>query len=350
MGIITQWHQYWKCVILTNMITKPDPLLGVELRHLAALAAIARTRSFSAAATELGYAQSAISQQIATLERAVGERLVERPGGPRPVSLTDAGKLVLRHAERLTARLGALRADLEAFAAGEAGVLRVGTFQSASSRILPAVLAQFRASWPGVDIILRNEADAGTLGPLVRAGELDLAFVDDVEDATEPLAGCELIVDPYVALVPSDSPLAALDTIDLRALDGAGLILSPRRDICAVRIERAFADAGISPRVVFRSEDNLTVQRLVSTGLGCAVVPLLAVHPGIPDAQVVVRPLEASSAFSRHIGVVWHRDRYRSPAAAAFVAVAEEIAGDVVAASLFDGVSATRGLGALAGR
>src|ERR671937_348312 len=81
-----------------------DRWAGLELRHLLALDAVAREGSFGRAAVALGYTQSAISQQIAALERIVGERLVERPGGPRPVSLTDAGELLLRHADAIVAR------------------------------------------------------------------------------------------------------------------------------------------------------------------------------------------------------------------------------------------------------
>src|SRR5215208_7063252 len=104
-------------------IMEPDRLLAVELRHLLALQAIAEHRSFGRAAVALGYTQSAISQQIAALERAVGERLVERPGGPRPVSLTEAGQLLLRHAEAIVARMQAAAADLAAYSDGEAGTL-----------------------------------------------------------------------------------------------------------------------------------------------------------------------------------------------------------------------------------
>src|SRR5215210_5465580 len=111
-------------------IMEPDRWLGVELRHLAALQAIAAEGTFGRAAQRLGYTQSAVSQQIATLERLVGQRLVERPGGPRPVSLTEAGRLLLRHAAAIVARLEAARADLEALGAGAAGSLRVGTYQS----------------------------------------------------------------------------------------------------------------------------------------------------------------------------------------------------------------------------
>src|SRR5919202_5290404 len=109
---------------------EPDRWLGIELRHLLALEAVARTGSFGKAATDLGYTQSAVSQQIATLERIVGQRLIERPGGPRPVSLTEAGRLLLRHADGIAARLQAAQADLAAIGAGDAGPLRVGTYQS----------------------------------------------------------------------------------------------------------------------------------------------------------------------------------------------------------------------------
>src|SRR5437868_10374935 len=126
--------------VLLISIMKHDQWLGVEFRHLAALQALAAEGSFGRAARRLGYTQSAVSQQIATLERIVGEKLVERPGGPRPISLTEAGRILLRHAESIVARLQAAQADLAAFASGEAGSLHVGTFQSVGAKILPEVM------------------------------------------------------------------------------------------------------------------------------------------------------------------------------------------------------------------
>ncbi len=145
---------------------EPDQWLGVELRHLAALQAIAEHGSFGRAATALGYTQSAVSQQIATLERIGGPRLVERPGGPRPVELTEAGRLLLTHAEAIVARLQAAHADMEALQAGEAGTLRVGAFQSAGARILPELLRRYTAAWPRVAISL-EEAEDETLLPQI---------------------------------------------------------------------------------------------------------------------------------------------------------------------------------------
>src|SRR5438132_147479 len=127
-----------------------DSWLGVELRHLAALQAVAGEGSFGRAAERLGYTQSAISQQIATLERIVGERLVERPGGPRPVTMTEAGRILLGHAESIVARLQAAQADLAALSSGQAGPLHVGPFQSVGPKILPEVRRRFRPVWPPV--------------------------------------------------------------------------------------------------------------------------------------------------------------------------------------------------------
>src|SRR3954449_2626427 len=104
--------------------------LGIELRHLVALDAVARHHSFHAAADELGYTQSAISQQIASLEQIVGRPLFERSRGPRPVTLTEAGRVLLGHAEAVLARVEAASADVTALVEGAVGELRVGTYQS----------------------------------------------------------------------------------------------------------------------------------------------------------------------------------------------------------------------------
>jgi molybdate transport repressor ModE-like protein len=186
---------------------EPDRWLGVELRHLAALQAIAEEGSFGRAARRLGYTQSAVSQQIATLERMVGERLVERPGGPRAVSLTEAGRLLLRHAEAIVARLDAARADLDALSEGAVGTLRVGTYQSVGKRLLPTLLRRFRDAWPDVEIRLTESSNDAELLELVERGELDLAFVI-YPLLPGPFEVLELMRDPYVLLVPAGSELA----------------------------------------------------------------------------------------------------------------------------------------------
>ena len=162
-----------------NKTSVSDSWLGVEIRHLAALDAVDTEGSFGRAATKLGYKQSAISQQIATLERIVGERLIERPGGPRPVALTEAGRLLLRHARAIVSRLQAAQADLGALSAGEAGSLHVGIFQSVGAKILPEVMRRPSRAMAdsGRGRAPRSPIPTASWPISSSAGELDLSFV-----------------------------------------------------------------------------------------------------------------------------------------------------------------------------
>src|SRR5919106_922236 len=186
---------------------EPDSWLGIELRHFLALEAVASEGSFGKAAQSLGYTQSAVSQQIAALERITGQRLVERPGGPKPVSLTEAGRMLLKHADAIAARVAAAQADLTALSEGEAGTLRVGVFQSVGQRILPEVMRRFLRSWPQVKVTLTESADDTELLELVERGDLDLTF-SDLPLVEGPFESVELLRDPYVLVVPADSQLA----------------------------------------------------------------------------------------------------------------------------------------------
>ena len=300
-------------------IMEPNSWLGVEVRHFAALQALAHEGSFGRAAQQLGYTQSAVSQQIATLERIVGERLVERPGGPRPVSLTEAGALLLRHAESIVARLQAAQADLRALQAGDAGTLTVGAFQSIGARVLPELMRRFTDQWPQIEVMLDELEDDEIVGAVER-GELDVGFVLlPVGDA--PLETVELLRDPYVLLVAADSPLAG-ERPTLR--DVAEQPLVGFRDSPAVaQVVAAFRSEGIEPRWTFRSNDNPTVQGLVGAGVGVAVMPRLTVNEADPRIAVVELATEVPP---RIIAVAQHRDRYTSPAARAFVQTARAVA------------------------
>jgi DNA-binding transcriptional LysR family regulator len=305
---------------------RADGWLGVELRHLAALQAVAEEESFGRAAERLGYTQSAVSQQIQALERIVGQRLVERPGGPRRVSLTEAGELLRRHAAGIVARLQAAQADLAAFAEGSAGTLRIGTFQSVGARVLPLLLREFTGAWPDVSVQLTEGTDDGFLLELVERGELDLAFVMlPVEEG--PFETREAMVDPHVLVVQSDSPLALRNRRpSLREVADLPLIgFRQCRSIHAV--ETRFRDAGLEPRIVFRSDDNGTIQGLVAAGVGAALVPLLSVDVGHEGTAV----FGLADVPPRLIGVAWHRDRYRSPAARAFADLAIDVCARVQA-------------------
>jgi DNA-binding transcriptional LysR family regulator len=300
---------------------QPDGWLGIELRHLAALQAVADNGSFGRAAKQLGYTQSAISQQIAALERIVGQRLIDRPGGPRPVGLTEAGALLLTHAEAINARLRAAQADLEALGAGDAGPLRVGTYQSVGARILPELLRSFTAEWPKVDIRLVESTDDRELLELVERGEVDVSFcVFPLEPG--PFEALELMRDPYVLVVPADSPLATREKPpSLREILTMPLI-SYRSCRTTQRVEERLRMAGQEPEVVFRSDDNGTVQALVAAGVGVALVPQLTLDPA--DESIAVVEL-GDRVPPRLIGIAWHSDRQLTTAAHAFVDAARAL-------------------------
>jgi DNA-binding transcriptional LysR family regulator len=298
-----------------------DRWLGIEVRHLAALKAVAEEGSFRGAATRLGYTQSAISQQIATLERVAGAKLVERPGGPRAVFLTDAGRLVLRHAEAIMARLKAAEADVAAMLEGAAGKLRVGTFQSVGARIVPNVLRRFGAAWPGVEVQLVESASDPELLSYVERGELDLTFA--MPPLPEgPFAMVELMRDPWVLLVPRDSPLAARrDPLPLPEVAKLPLI-APRLCASLEQIHAHFRARGLEPNYVHHLDENNIVHGMVAAGAGIALIPKLAVDPN--DERVVVLEL-GPRVPPRVVAIAWHRDRYRLPAAEAFVELAREL-------------------------
>jgi DNA-binding transcriptional LysR family regulator len=298
-----------------------DRWLGIEVRHLAALKAVAEEGSFRGAATRLGYTQSAISQQIATLERVAGAKLVERPGGPRAVFLTDAGRLVLRHAEAIMARLKAAEADVAAMLEGAAGRLRVGTFQSVGARIVPSLLRRFGDAWPGVEVQLVESASDPELLRYVERGELDLTFA--MPPLPEgPFAMVELMRDPWVLLVPHDSPLAARPG-PLTLPEVAKLpLIAPRLCASLEQIHAHFRARGLEPNYVHHLDENNIVHGMVAAGAGIALIPKLAVDPN--DARVVVLEL-GPRVPPRVIAIAWHRDRYRLPAAEAFVELAQEL-------------------------
>lgn len=287
---------------------------SLELRHLVALAAVGRNCSFSAAADSLGYTQSAISQQVARLERIVGHTLVDRPGGSRAVSLTPAGRILLGHADAITARLDAAHADLEALAQGTTGVLRVGCYQSVGVRILPRVLRQFNDGWPLVTVELTEAEDDAELLALVERGALDLTFVA-YPMMPGPFSAVELLEDPYVVVIREDDELAA-DTGPIHPSELTGVPLVTYAQMREVHsLANRLGRPELTEQIVFRSNDNGTILGLAAEGVGAAVISWLSVDP----FRRGVRTRALAGVGPRIVGMAWHRDRYRIPAHDAFV-------------------------------
>jgi DNA-binding transcriptional LysR family regulator len=299
------------------MMKKPHRLLGIEIRHLAALDAVASTGSFARAAQQLGYTQSAVSLQVAALERAAGVRLLERPGGRRPVVPTDAGERMLRHAVRLTAQLQAAEADLTALAEGTAGTLRVGTFQSMSIRVVPDAVSRLMQLRPGLEVRLQEAPYEDELLALVERGRLDFTFA--LVPPEGPFEHVELLRDPYVLLTKAGTQLAQREVAPTLAEIGRLPLIAYSRSTYG--IEALLRSRGITPHVVFRSDESGAVQRMVAAGIGSALVPRLSVDPSIGG----VVALDASRRVpARQIGLAWHRDATVSEAMRDFITVVRE--------------------------
>jgi DNA-binding transcriptional LysR family regulator len=293
----------------------------LEVRHLLALVAVVETGTFSGAAEQLGYTQSAVSQQVGTLERIVGAPLFERPGGRRPVRLTAAGEMLLTHTRAVLARVGAAAADLRALASGEQGELRVGTMPSVGTKVLPRLLETFREQWPGIQIVLRESRDSADLVHAAETGDIDVTFIDIGPHQTGPLKVRPLLDDPMVFLAPAGSPEAVHRVVSIDDITHLPMI-GTRNVGCRQIIEDAFRHAPVPPTYVFRSDDHPTIQGLVGSGLAYTVLPLLTVDE--KDATVAIIQLRPEPP-PRKLGIAWHAERRPPQALLPFVDAAAEI-------------------------
>jgi DNA-binding transcriptional LysR family regulator len=286
----------------------PNQWLGVEVRHLVALEMVLSERSFAGAARKLGYTQSAVSVQIALLERIAGTPLVVRPGGRRPVSATAAGERLRGHARRLIDQIQAAESDLTALAIGEAGVVRIAAFQTASMRLLPPALARLSATHPSIEVRLDEAPYLEQLDHL-SSGAIDLAFV------LLPVTG------PFLYATARDSSAPPDKLPSLASLARQPMISWQSSPVAIESVLRARA---MQPNIVVRSDECATVQNMVAEGLGAAVLPRLALD--LPDDRLMV--LDASRHMRpRTIGLAWHQDRNPPAAAQAMIdAIREQAA------------------------
>jgi DNA-binding transcriptional LysR family regulator len=314
-------------VVSTPLPSTPSEPLGgpwsaLELRHLQALLAVADEGTFSRAADRLGYTQSAVSQQIAALERMVGTPLFDRPGGPRPVELTEAGHAMVEHARGVLRRLGAAQAELAAITAGDRGTIRVGTVQSVGTRVLPQLLTRFHELRPGVAVVLRESHDVHELLDAVANGDLDITFSELAPEARFQYR--RMLDDPFVLVAPAGSDVAGRTSITVEEITALPLI-GYRDAVCSTIVEQIF-QPGDAPRFVFRSDDNPTIQGCVASGIGYWPTALLTVDTD--DPAVAVIPIEPAPD-PRHVALAWPASRRSSPAVIEFVDAAEEVCAEV---------------------
>jgi DNA-binding transcriptional LysR family regulator len=295
----------------------------LDVRRMRILREVAAQGSFSAAAEALSFTQSAVSQHVAALEREAGTQLVER--GHRGIRLTEAGRVLVGHADAILARIECAEDELAALAGLRGGRLRLISFQSGGSTLAPRAVAAFRERHPQVELSML-EAEPDEAGERLRAGEADMALVYDHESTPgllpPELELTHLLDDRYDAILPAGHALAGRRRLSLSDLAEEAWVASTSACGCRKITESVCREAGFAPRVAFEADETLAAQALVAAGVGVTLLPELAlttVHPG-----VVARRL--TDAPERRIWVARLAGAYATPASDAMVQTLADVA------------------------
>jgi DNA-binding transcriptional LysR family regulator len=294
----------------------------LDVRRLKVLREVAARGSFSGAAEALAFTQSAVSQQVAALEREAGASLVER--SPRGVRLTDAGRALVAHADAVLARLEDAEEELAAIAGLRGGRLRLVTFPSAGAALVPDAVAAFNERYPEVDLTL-GEAEPEDSVPALKAGDFDLALIYEhpalPEELDPELDRLHLLDDTMHAALPRDHALAARARVKMAQLADEAWIGGNLS--CARLLTHSCNAAGFEPHITLETSDYTTMQGLVASGVGITLLPDLVLATGInPGVKVV--PL-AGTAPIRTISAATPAGGYRSPAVEAMLAILSEV-------------------------
>ncbi|MFD7529033.1 LysR family transcriptional regulator [Streptomyces sp. NPDC059849] len=284
----------------------------IEARHLRVLRAVAATGSFSAAARELGCTQPAVSQQMKALEASAGTTLLIRTG--REMRLTQAGEALVRHASGILAGLTAAEEEVAAIAGLRAGRVRLVSFPSGSSTLVPGALAALRAAHPGTRVSL-VEAEPPRSVEMLREGDCDIALAFRYgTSGTEwdDLVVRPLLTDRLIGLVPEGHRLSHSAAVDIAELAEESWIAGCPR--CRRQLVEVCEASGFTPRIDFATDDYPAVVGLVGAGLGVAVLPELAIESVRPKGA---RTVTVEPAIEREIVALTLPDLAQVPAVAA---------------------------------
>lgn len=299
----------------------------LDPRRLRVLREVAVRGSFAAAAEALAFTPSAVSQQIAALERETGTTLVER--GVRPLRLTDAGRALVSHAEAVLARLEEARQELGEIASLRRGRLRLASFPTAIATLVPRALARFSQRHPDVELTVLDDHLQGLLPRLAR-WELDLAIVYDhpaLPETGVKLERTHLLDDPFDLIVPDRHPLARRASVAVAELAGETWIGGTPDSAYARIVLESCRTAGFEPRMAFGSDDYHAVQAFVAVGLGVGMLPRLALtllHPGLARVALAEPPV-------RRIAAARLAASFRSAATTSMLEVLQTTAKEVTA-------------------
>jgi len=292
-------------------------LRTLDVRRMRVLREVAERGTIAAAARALAFTPSAVSQQLAALEREAGVALLDRQGGR--VRLTEAGRRLVARTEAILAQLEAASAELAAAAADVTGDVHVAAFPSAERALLAPAVALLGRRHPDVRVRTTELEPEASL-PALRLGDVDLAIShEDVSGPAPPdprLERVDLLEDPLRVALPLGHPAAA-GAVPLARLANERWVATPRGTACRAILEHACGKVGFAPEVPFHANDFGVLAAYVAAGLGVAMVPELAL--GAFGDGVVVRPV-ADVQVERRIYVSARRGGLERPALAAMVA------------------------------
>ncbi len=296
----------------------------MTVTQLECFLSIARTRNFGRAADQLGKTQPALSVQIRRLETDLGVTLLERFG--RQVRVTGAGEILVPHAERILADVQESRTKMLEAKGGSIGVVRIGVLPTVAAYFLPAVLSSFKARFPEVTIILREESRTGLLIPLIRNNEIDLAFALSAAPSAE-IRTHELLTENLALAVGRKHPLAKKTSVTISELEQEKFILykSPLHSTRQLTLEYCH-NAGFDPIVEFESEQSETIQNLVAANLGITLLPEMVLERRLGTDLRKVRIVPP--APSRTIVASWKTGRYLATVTRRFLQCAEKLGRD----------------------
>lgn len=298
----------------------------LDVRRMQILRAVVTSGSVTQAAGNLGYTPSAISQQLAVLEREAGVPLLERVGrGVRP---TAAGQLLTDHAEILSKNLTDAETALKDLKAGRTGSLSVRYFATAGVALVPPSIVRLRNEHPGLRIDLKLVDPEDPL-PEVEAGNADVAIVlgSRLGSAKADLKLIHLLRDPLRAVLPRGHRLAAKRVVDLADLAEEPWVNSEWHDgPCAAVIRNVCAAAGFTPHYSVEAEDYQTAQGFVAAGLGVTLIPRLGLDS--PHSGVITRRVRKPEPV-REIYAALRQSNAENPAVQAFLSALTEVAAGV---------------------
>ncbi|MFD7900034.1 LysR family transcriptional regulator [Streptomyces sp. NPDC059743] len=295
----------------------------LNLERLRTLDALAHHGSVSAAAEGLHVTTSAVSQQLAKLEREVGQRLLARNG--RGVRLTDAGRLLADHAARILSQVEVAQSDIEAQRGRVVGEVRISAFPTAARGLLPAAIRALHESHPELRVRSRElEPEAGIRG--VVRGDLDLGVVLDWSNKRLPVPGglatAHLLDDAADVAMPVDHPLAGRPEVDLEEFADDDWVSWPEGEFCHDWLMFTLRSKGFEPRIAHLAGEYHTQLALIAAGLGVCVAPRLG-RGTVPEGVAVV---PVRQKMHRHIHAVWRTDADRRPSIRAAVEALTEAA------------------------